>query len=64
MGAQTILWDGLAALGYEAYCKSVGWKSVRGEALPKWEALPPAIQQAWIAAAQAVLDAHSRAAFA
>lgn len=56
--------DQVAALGYEAYAEEVGWKSVRGEPLPKWEDLPENIRKAWIAAASAVLDANFRAAFA
>lgn len=35
-----IRFDQIAALGYEAYCKSVGWKSVRGEAYPSGKHCP------------------------
>ena len=42
---------------YDAYCLDVGGKSaVTGEAPPDWENLPPEIQRAWVASANAVVD--------
>lgn len=43
--------------GYEAYSKAAGGRSlVSGDPLPGWDALPEAIQQAWVAAAAAIID--------
>lgn len=42
---------------YMAYRQHAGRRSlVTGAELPRWENLPPEIQQAWIAAASAVLS--------
>jgi len=44
--------------GYEGYCKQSDNKSlVTGAELPKWEELKLEIQDAWISAADAVLNA-------
>lgn len=44
-------------LAYMAYRENAGRKSlVTGADLPRWEYLPPEIQQAWLAAAAAVLS--------
>lgn len=64
VATQTILWDGLAALGYDAYGRSTGWKNFLGDPMPKWEELPRPIQEAWMAAAVAIADAYGRAALA
>ena len=48
-------WDALAAAAYDAYCDLRDWKSVRGEALPRWEGVEPGIKTGWIAAAKAVV---------
>lgn len=49
----------LGQIGYEAYCNQTGWKSLAtGAPLPAWQNLPANIQQAWQAAANAVIDAH------
>lgn len=37
---------------YRAYGQTTGFKNYQGLPMPEWEALPVAIQQAWIAAAQ------------
>lgn len=43
-------------IAYEAYCAKTGWKSlVSGAVLPQWGAMPPAIAEAWEAAADAVV---------
>lgn len=39
-----------ARRAYEAYGTSVGWRSVRGDPMPSWPALPLRIRDAWIAA--------------
>jgi hypothetical protein len=44
----------LGKIAYEAYCKSRGWKSVRGEPLPQFEAQEERLQVAWQEAAEAV----------
>ena len=41
-------------LAYNAYCEAVGWKSVRGDNLPKWEEQSEKLQAAWNKAALAV----------
>jgi len=40
----------LAQMAYQAYGDSTGHKNFRGEPMPEWHALPPAIQTAWCAA--------------
>lgn len=45
----------LGRAGYEAYGKSTGNKNYQGLEMPKWENLTPAIQQAWRAAAMAIV---------
>ena len=45
----------LGRLAYEAYCGTTGWKSaVTGEDLPAFYETPKAVQNGWVAAAQAV----------
>lgn len=46
-------------VAYQAYGESVRWKNFLGDPMPKWDELPPAIQQAWLDAANAVLDANA-----
>ena len=41
-------------LAYDTYCDAVGWKSVRGDDLPKWEDQSERLQRAWDKAALAV----------
>ncbi len=55
-------WDfeGLGAIGYDAYAKFTGGKTFDGRDMPKWEDLPPRIKQAWAAAAQSITDAVDR----
>ena len=44
-------------IAYIGYCKQTNWKSlVSGADLPQWGALKKEIQDAWEAAAKAVLD--------
>ncbi|MBD1995192.1 hypothetical protein H6G00_00930 [Leptolyngbya sp. FACHB-541] len=45
----------IAASAYRAYGHSVGNKNYRGETMPNWEDLPPAIQVAWQAATKHIL---------
>lgn len=52
----------LGQIGYEAYCKTTGWKSlVSGADLPPYEALNGSIQDAWEKAGQGVAAAVGRA---
>lgn len=44
-------------IAYEAYVRSCGGKSIRGDDLPTWEDQDPAIRVHWDAAAQAVVKA-------
>lgn len=45
----------LGQVAFEAYCADTGGRSlVSGDRLPLWDKLPPAIQRAWEAAAEAV----------
>jgi hypothetical protein len=44
----------LAIVAYQAYGESVGWKNHLGNAMPRWEDLPPSIKQAWVDSANAV----------
>lgn len=44
-------------IAYEAYRRSCGGKSVRGDELPDWENLPYSIRIHWEAAGHAVADA-------
>lgn len=46
----------LAKEAYEAYGKSTGNKNYLGLEMPKWEALTPAIREAWCAAARAIVN--------
>jgi hypothetical protein len=41
-------------IAYNAYCEARGWKSVRGEPLPKFKEQTPDLQAAWEKAAHAV----------
>ena len=45
-----------AKVAYDAYCESRGWVSVRGDALPQFEAQSPELQEAWASAARAVVE--------
>lgn len=47
-------WDDVAARAYDAYGASVEYKNFRGDPMPAWDALPAAIQTAWICASQSV----------
>ena len=44
-------------IGYEAYCKKTGWKSLAtGKDLPKWKELKPEIKEAWLVAGNAIAE--------
>lgn len=43
-----------AQIGYEAYVRSCGGRSVRGEALPSWLGQRPDVQRHWREAAEAI----------
>ena len=46
----------LAESGYSSYCKYTNWKSIiTGDDLPKWNALPGAVKNAWFAAASGIV---------
>lgn len=56
-GLPTPAWKSYGQRAYEAYKTYAGGVSlVSGVPLPDWEDLEPAIQQAWAAAASAVLS--------
>lgn len=58
----TMIEKTLGQVGYEAYCKTTGWKSlVSGADLPAYEALNAPIQDAWEKAGQGVAAAVGRA---
>jgi hypothetical protein len=44
-----------AHAGYDAYAKSTGGKTFDGRDMPAWDALPERIQEAWVAAALAIV---------
>jgi len=46
----------LARVAYLAYCQTVDFKSFQGDPLPEFDGLPYAIQDAWLAAANAVAE--------
>lgn len=44
-------------IAYEAYCESTEWRSLVTKApLPQWNNVKPEIQNAWIKAANAVIN--------
>ena len=47
----------LARVAYQAYGQVTDFKNFRGDPMPDWDDLPEHIQQAWIAAADAVKEA-------
>lgn len=49
-------------VAYEAYCEHTDWKSpVSGQSLPAWDEAPdPLLEEAWEAAAEAVLAAQPK----
>jgi hypothetical protein len=49
----------LARKAYEAYGRVTGGKNYQGLPMPAWPDLPEQIQEAWDAAAGAVVDAWS-----
>jgi hypothetical protein len=52
----------LGVIAYNAYKASSDGKSlISGDDLPKWDNLPPSIQEAWTAAAMAVAETVSNA---
>lgn len=53
--------DDLGRTAYAAYGATTGFKNFRGEPMPTWYDLPSTIQQAWVAAGQAVAQAMLQA---
>jgi hypothetical protein len=54
-----------AKQAYQAYGKVTDFKNYQGLPMPKWEELPPKIQEAWIAAAKELVStAQDEAAWA
>jgi len=45
-------------IAYDAYCEHREWKSVRGESLPQWAEQSKELREAWVKAADAVLEEH------
>jgi hypothetical protein len=57
MGTKHLAMDqSLGEIAYNAYCESVGYKSVQGETLPNWEDQSEHLQAAWERAAEAVAE--------
>lgn len=54
--AQSLVYSNYAKIAYDAYCESRGWVSVRGDALPQFEAQSPELQGAWETAANATIE--------
>lgn len=54
----------IGEIAYNAYCSKRGWKSVRGETLPQFEAQAEDLQAAWQAAAMAVVDCQAHQDYA
>jgi hypothetical protein len=46
----------IARVAYAAYGDTVDHKNFRGDPMPEWDDLPPRIQDAWRAAANAALE--------
>jgi hypothetical protein len=46
----------IARIAYQAYGKATDFKNYQGLPMPEFENLPEQIQQAWIAATQAVVN--------
>ncbi len=46
----------LGEVAYNAYCESVGYKSVRGDTLPVWQDQTEYLREAWEHAGEAVAD--------
>ena len=42
-------------IAYDAYCEARGWQSFNGDPLPPFEQMKPDLQDAWHAAAEAVI---------
>lgn len=56
--------EGIAELGYIAYSKSTNNKNFRGDEMPKWKDLPEAIQKAWMAATDEIIETARKAVYA
>jgi hypothetical protein len=50
-----------ARRGYEGYAASTGGKTFDGRDMPRWDELPPRIQEAWRAAIVAAVDEPAKA---
>jgi hypothetical protein len=44
----------IGQIAYEAYCEEIGWLSIKGEKLPKWDKVKKHVQIGWYKAAVAV----------
>lgn len=44
----------IGQIAFEAYSKSMGWKTYDGKDIPQWENLSSEVQKAWGAAARAI----------
>lgn len=49
-----------AKRGYQGYAKSIGGKTFDSREMPKWDELPPRIQEAWREAIAAAIDEPAR----
>lgn len=56
--------NAIAQLGYEAYSRSTNNKNFRGQEMPKFDELPAAIKNAWVAATEEIIDVAVKAATA
>ena len=45
-------------VAYNAYCEHRGWKSIRGDPLPKFEAQSEDLKEAWVAAGNAAVQEY------
>ncbi len=52
-------YDAIGKAAYDAYCGTVGWKSVRGDPLPHFDGQSKALRAAWIAGARAAAEKQS-----
>jgi hypothetical protein len=52
--ATTTTPESRARIAYTAYGRVTGFKNFRGDPMPRFDALPPKIREAWIAAAGTV----------
>jgi len=46
----------LGQIAFEAYCEHQNWIAYNGEPIPDWDSAKPGVQEAWAAAADAVIE--------